>query len=113
MPQGLVYSLLQHDMSSLERFVKVQLVDGLVARELKPVAVPYDKMVLVCTHMSRDKRCGRAGPQVIVYFLAILWCSWSMIYYLLGPWTYSAVYLLANYRVCQKKLPARPLLRLV
>lgn len=69
MPQGLVYSLPQNDMSSLEHFVKVQLVDGLVVSELKPVPVPYGKMVLVCTHMSRDKRCGRAGPQVTVYVL--------------------------------------------
>ena len=51
-------------MSSLEQFVKVQLADGQVASALRPVPVPYQKMVLVCTHMSRDKRCGRAGPQV-------------------------------------------------
>lgn len=27
--------------------------------------VPWSKLVLVCVHGSRDKRCGRAGPQVI------------------------------------------------
>jgi len=27
--------------------------------------VPFGKIILVCCHASRDKRCGRAGPQVI------------------------------------------------
>lgn len=48
----------------METFVKVQLADRKVASALKPVPVSYQKMVLVCTHASRDKRCGRAGPQV-------------------------------------------------
>ena len=26
---------------------------------------PWDKLILVCTHMSRDKRCGRAGPLIM------------------------------------------------
>ena len=30
--------------------------------------VPWTKLLLVCTHMSRDKRCGRAGPQVLDAF---------------------------------------------
>ncbi|CAM9451383.1 unnamed protein product, partial [Laminaria digitata] len=64
-PEGLIYSLSRDDISSLEQFVKVQLVDGQVASALRPVPVSYQKMVLVCTHMSRDKRCGRAGPQVL------------------------------------------------
>ncbi|CAM9687696.1 unnamed protein product [Ectocarpus sp. 4 AP-2014] len=64
-PEGLIYSLSRDDTSSLEQFFNVQLINGAVATQLKPVPVPYKKMVLVCTHMSRDKRCGRAGPQVI------------------------------------------------
>jgi hypothetical protein len=27
--------------------------------------VPYRKLVLVCTHMARDKRCGKAGPIIV------------------------------------------------
>ncbi len=65
-PQGLIYSLSRDDTSSLEHFLNVQLLDGQVASKLQPVPVSYKKMVLVCTHMSRDKRCGRAGPQVRV-----------------------------------------------
>lgn len=68
MLQGLIYSLSRENASSLEQFVRVQLMDGQVATELQPVSVSYKKMVLVCTHMSRDKRCGRAGPQVTYFF---------------------------------------------
>ncbi|CAN0277527.1 unnamed protein product, partial [Hapterophycus canaliculatus] len=63
--QGLIYSLSRENSSSLEQFVRVQLMDGEVATQLQPVPISYRKMVLVCTHMSRDKRCGRAGPQVV------------------------------------------------
>lgn len=59
-----MYSLDPNDLDALQTFVKVQLADRKVATELKPVPVSYEKMVLVCTHASRDKRCGRAGPQV-------------------------------------------------
>lgn len=27
--------------------------------------LPWKRLALVCTHMGRDKRCGRAGPQVV------------------------------------------------
>lgn len=64
--QGLVYSLDPTDLDTLQMFVKVQLDERRVATELKPVPVWYDKMVLVCTHGSRDKRCGRVGPQVLI-----------------------------------------------
>ena len=65
-----------------KRQVKVQLVDGQVASGLRPVPVPYQKMVLVCTHMSRDKRCGRAGPQVCVCAADKLK---GFMFYVLGP----------------------------
>jgi hypothetical protein len=30
----------------------------------------FDKLILICCHNSRDKRCGRAGPQVTIrYYL--------------------------------------------
>jgi hypothetical protein len=34
--------------------------------------IPWKQLVLVCTHGSRDKRCGRAGPLVIAELLAEL-----------------------------------------
>lgn len=62
--QGVIYTLSVNDIDRLNTFVKIQLIEQRVATELKPIHVPYQKMVLVCTHGSRDKRCGRAGPQV-------------------------------------------------
>jgi (2Fe-2S) ferredoxin len=35
-------------------------------------AIPWKKLILVCVHGSRDKRCGRAGPMVIKELLAEL-----------------------------------------
>jgi hypothetical protein len=32
----------------------------------------WDKLVLVCVHQTRDKRCGRAGPQVIAHLNSLL-----------------------------------------
>jgi hypothetical protein len=37
-----------------------------------PVPVPWSNLVLVCAHAARDNRCGRAGPQVIEEFRAVL-----------------------------------------
>jgi (2Fe-2S) ferredoxin len=31
-------------------------------------SVPWGILLLVCCHMARDKRCGRAGPQIIQAF---------------------------------------------
>jgi len=30
-----------------------------------PMPLPWKHLLLVCTHASRDKRCGRAGPPLI------------------------------------------------
>jgi len=32
--------------------------------EIKQVPLTFKRLVLVCTHANRDKRCGRIGPQV-------------------------------------------------
>jgi hypothetical protein len=37
-----------------------------------PTPVPWSNIVLVCGHAARDNRCGRAGPQVIEEFRALL-----------------------------------------
>ncbi|CAM9191113.1 unnamed protein product [Choristocarpus tenellus] len=66
-PEGLIYTLggTSPMSNTLEEFVKVQLVEGKVNKAMEPRPVPFSKMVLVCVHGSRDKRCGRAGPQVL------------------------------------------------
>lgn len=34
----------------------------------RPRPLGYDHLILVCTHKSRDKRCGRIGPEVLKSF---------------------------------------------
>lgn len=46
-----------------ERSDEKQAEVGSLSFTSKPV--PFAKLILVCVHGSRDKRCGRAGPQVI------------------------------------------------
>jgi len=43
------------------------LLESCVADGAGPavIPVPWTKLILVCTHANRDKRCGRAGPQVV------------------------------------------------
>eukprot|EP00013_Stygamoeba_regulata_P015045 CAMPEP_0177681822 /NCGR_PEP_ID=MMETSP0447-20121125/30928_1 /TAXON_ID=0 /ORGANISM="Stygamoeba regulata, Strain BSH-02190019" /LENGTH=312 /DNA_ID=CAMNT_0019191279 /DNA_START=161 /DNA_END=1096 /DNA_ORIENTATION=- len=60
-PEALRYSLTE---AQLDDFVKGQVVEGRVVQDLKPAPLQFKRMVLVCTHGARDKRCGRIGPQV-------------------------------------------------
>lgn len=46
-------------------FVEWQVVQGKVCPTLKTEPIGIKHLVLVCTHDSRDKRCGRIGPQVM------------------------------------------------
>lgn len=51
--------------SDIPIFTEDQLVKGKVSTRLKSVSVSGRYHVLVCTHASRDRRCGRSGPQII------------------------------------------------
>eukprot|EP01117_Protostelium_nocturnum_P004573 TRINITY_DN1648_c0_g1_i4.p1 TRINITY_DN1648_c0_g1~~TRINITY_DN1648_c0_g1_i4.p1 ORF type:complete len:264 (+),score=69.67 TRINITY_DN1648_c0_g1_i4:213-1004(+) len=62
-PEGIKYIGLK--ASDLELFVKKQVEEGVVCTELKSEPVTWGHLVLVCTHGTRDKRCGRIGPQVV------------------------------------------------
>ncbi|CAM9354133.1 unnamed protein product [Discosporangium mesarthrocarpum] len=66
-PEGLIYTLggVSRNSKLLEAFVQAQLVEGRVDDALQPRPTPFAQLVLVCTHGSRDKRCGRVGPQVL------------------------------------------------
>mmetsp|Transcript_8836 Transcript_8836/g.10994 ORF Transcript_8836/g.10994 Transcript_8836/m.10994 type:complete len:327 (-) Transcript_8836:137-1117(-) len=68
-PEALRYQLTDNDISA---FVQQQLVKGEVCEALSPLPVQYKHLILVCTHAQRDRRCGRAGPQIIDKFLAVL-----------------------------------------
>lgn len=41
------------------------MLGGERCEALQPREVPFKNLVIVCTHAERDKRCGRAGPQII------------------------------------------------
>lgn len=46
-------------------FLEDQIVKGEVSTRLKHISVSGKYHVLVCTHGNRDRKCGRAGPQVL------------------------------------------------
>mmetsp|Transcript_11954 Transcript_11954/g.19750 ORF Transcript_11954/g.19750 Transcript_11954/m.19750 type:complete len:338 (-) Transcript_11954:1604-2617(-) len=67
-PDNLLFTLYE---SQFEQFAQlcyqpeplVQCLEGLEGLTFAPP--PWQKLVLVCVHNARDRRCGRAGPQVI------------------------------------------------
>jgi hypothetical protein len=70
-PDALLYQVTAQHLSEFaiflsrgnERSDKKQTEAGSLPFLSKPV--PFAMLILVCIHGSRDKRCGRAGPQVI------------------------------------------------
>lgn len=42
-----------------------RLEAALAANDIVYMPVPWEVLMLVCNHAARDKRCGRAGPQVL------------------------------------------------
>jgi hypothetical protein len=52
--------------------VQVQVPLHMQLMEFAARAPCWDKLVLVCVHQARDKRCGRAGPQVIAHLNSLL-----------------------------------------
>mmetsp|Transcript_31952 Transcript_31952/g.52088 ORF Transcript_31952/g.52088 Transcript_31952/m.52088 type:complete len:197 (+) Transcript_31952:502-1092(+) len=62
-PEALRYRL--GGEADLDLFVREQLVARRPAAALRPSPIGWRRLILVCTHAARDKRCGRAGPQII------------------------------------------------
>eukprot|EP01102_Stenamoeba_stenopodia_P002170 TRINITY_DN1194_c0_g1_i1.p1 TRINITY_DN1194_c0_g1~~TRINITY_DN1194_c0_g1_i1.p1 ORF type:complete len:295 (-),score=80.99 TRINITY_DN1194_c0_g1_i1:130-972(-) len=46
-------------------FFKTQVIEGKVYEGLPHHPIEYKHLVLICTHATRDKRCGRIGPQLV------------------------------------------------
>jgi len=67
-PEALVFQIAP---SNIARFVEMachakrNMVDMLDKSIFKAVPTPWKHLICVCAHAQRDKRCGRAGPQVI------------------------------------------------
>jgi len=51
--------------SDIPALVNDHIVGGKISDAVKHVSVDGMHLVLVCTHGTRDKRCGRSGPQVL------------------------------------------------
>jgi len=67
-PEAVVFQIAP---SNLARFVELSchtkrnMVDMLDKSIFKAIPTPWEYLICVCAHAQRDKRCGRAGPQVI------------------------------------------------
>eukprot|EP00004_Rigifila_ramosa_P017728 TRINITY_DN4342_c0_g1_i3.p3 TRINITY_DN4342_c0_g1~~TRINITY_DN4342_c0_g1_i3.p3 ORF type:complete len:179 (+),score=42.68 TRINITY_DN4342_c0_g1_i3:37-537(+) len=61
-PEQVVYRAVT--AATLETVIRVHLLGGTVAAELGPESVSNRLFFFVCTHASRDDRCGRTGPTV-------------------------------------------------
>ena len=74
-PEALIFQVAP---SNLPRFVEMachvkrNMVDMLDKSIFKSVPTPWKYLICVCAHEQRDKRCGRAGPQVIERILSVL-----------------------------------------
>jgi hypothetical protein len=66
-PDNLLFTLRNDQLQSFASFVSQPLPLSAApgANEFAHSLPPWKKLVLVCVHNARDKRCGRAGPQVI------------------------------------------------
>lgn len=70
-PDNLIFYVDDAQLESFAKFVcNTEPLTSLThfAKELEEfcsVVPSWERLVLVCVHGSRDKRCGRAGPQVI------------------------------------------------
>ena len=70
-PEGVMIELPPpHDHKACKEFREELLQKDLNHDFLEKIKVgngslPWSKVILVCNHMSRDKRCGRAGPLAI------------------------------------------------
>ncbi|XP_004349080.1 hypothetical protein CAOG_02330 [Capsaspora owczarzaki ATCC 30864] len=62
-PEGIRY--LGVTIEQIPEFVEYQVVRGVVAQNIPHEPVDKRYLVLVCTHGTRDARCGRSGPQVM------------------------------------------------
>jgi len=49
-----------------------QVMKGIVCESIPHIPINYEKLVLICTHETRDKRCGRIGPKLRDRLNAIL-----------------------------------------
>jgi hypothetical protein len=72
-PERLKFFVSRNNEEQISSFAQLIVSPSLNRQSSFPcAAIPWRQLVLVCTHGSRDKRCGRAGPLVISAMLAEL-----------------------------------------
>jgi hypothetical protein len=65
-PERMLFQVPTTDTTAIHTLARVALgVDPASESGLRSDPVPYRKLVLVCSHMARDKRCGKAGPIIV------------------------------------------------
>lgn len=66
-PQAKMYRLpLVNATKAVTAFVNHIFLGAIIQDNIFSVGgLPWSRLVLICNHMSRDKRCGRAGPIII------------------------------------------------
>jgi hypothetical protein len=68
-PQACIYHLQRETVESISSFVNHILLGTVAEENLFTIEkLPWRRLVLVCCHAARDKRCGRAGPILIKEF---------------------------------------------
>lgn len=55
----------EEQIQAFARFMVMSPQDSTLYPEIQSTTIPWKKLILVCIHGARDKRCGRAGPLVI------------------------------------------------
>ena len=73
-PDNLMFRLGKEQLSDFASFVlqPTPLKQSSELHQYNSCTPPWNKLVLVCVHNARDKRCGRAGPQVITELESLL-----------------------------------------
>lgn len=73
-PERLRYRISRTDDEEIRSFASMMVSASLstLPERYACSEIPWKKLILVCVHGSRDKRCGKAGPMVITKLLAEL-----------------------------------------
>lgn len=66
-PNSKLYQVSMHQLQAFAEYLSKCLQSSKVSVEeqFPSMELPFEKIILVCIHNNRDKRCGRAGPQIV------------------------------------------------
>jgi hypothetical protein len=70
-PERVLVSLNEESEYDIE-MLAMWLLNTSIPLTLPKQPLPFKRLILVCTHTARDKRCGRIGPQIIEELQSVL-----------------------------------------